>query len=94
MHTANNKFIESFESFTILQVAYDVRFVIHVERALHGFITRRSNHCDHCDHYNFRPMPAIKRKIIHELCVHYGCTSLSHGTEPERFVRVTLDSPR
>ena len=88
MHAANNKFIESFESFTILQVAYDVRFVIHVKRALHGFITRRSNHCD------FEPMPAIKRKIIHELCVHYGCTSLSHGTEPERFVRVTLDSPR
>ena len=41
--------------------------------------------------YDFRPMPGIKRKIIHELCVHYGCTSLSHGTEPDRFVRVNVE---
>ena len=42
-------------------------------------------------YYEFNPMPAEKRLIIHELCVHYGCTSLSYGTDLGRFVRVTVN---
>ena len=55
---------------------------MNIEDDMKRFIVREKSH------FKFRPMPAIKRKIIHELCVHYGCTSLSYGTDPGRFVKV------
>ena len=75
-------------SYIIMQASYfryNIDFVIYIEDILHYVIMNGIHH------FNFHPMVAIKRKIIHELCVHYGCTSLSYGIEPKRFVRVFLD---
>ena len=63
---------------------YDIDFVTNIEDTLHDVIMAGRHY------YNFDPMPAIKRKIIHELCVHYGCISESFGTNPVRCVRVEL----
>ena len=71
-------------SFIIFIFRNDINFVISIEDTLQHFTEFMNT-----NNYDFYPMPAIKRRIIHELCVHYGCTSLSYGTDPERFVRVT-----
>ena len=71
-------------SFIIFIFRYDINFVITIEDTLQHFIEFMNT-----SNYDFYPMPAVNRKIIHKLCVHYGCTSLSYGTDPERFVRVT-----
>ena len=66
---------------------YDhIDFVTNIEDTLHYVIMAGSITII----YNFYPMPTIKRKIIHELYVHYGCISKSFGTNPVRCVRVEL----
>ena len=39
--------------------------------------------------HRFSPMFSNERKLIHELAPHYGCDSLSHDTEPQRYVTLS-----
>lgn len=39
--------------------------------------------------HSFPTMGSFRRKIIHDLCYPYGCTSKSHGDEPNRIITVS-----
>ena len=40
--------------------------------------------------YTFGPTTSYNRWIIHEIATEYGCTSRSHGVEPDRYTVVSF----
>ncbi|XP_031548805.1 transcriptional repressor NF-X1-like [Actinia tenebrosa] len=78
-----------YSSFLVNEAKSNIAFIQSVEEAFENIIDIAKKSQSGQKSHSFPPMKSNQRRIIHELAVHYNCSSISYYSEPKRNTVIT-----